>query len=157
MHGIFNNVLKRYCICSRFSRNPRVLVLAPTRELAVQVEKEFMESAPTLSTLCVYGGVPIGGQQRKLQSGVDIAVGTPGRIMDLIERGSLALNEVRYLVLDEADQMLAIGFAEDIEKILENVPTNRQSMLFSATMPSWVSQISRKYLKNPLTIDLVSF
>jgi ATP-dependent RNA helicase DDX21 len=123
----------------------------------MQVEKEFMESAPSLSTLCVYGGVPIGGQQRKLQGGVDIAVGTPGRIMDLIERGSLQLNEVRYLVLDEADQMLAIGFAEDVEKILEYVPSERQSMLFSATMPSWVSQISRKYLKNPLKIDLASF
>eukprot|EP00250_Pteridium_aquilinum_P005217 c15347_g1_i1 orf=588-2879(+) len=139
----------------RFSRNPRVLVLAPTRELAMQVEKEFMESAPNLSTLCVYGGVSIVAQQRKLQRGVDIIVGTPGRVIDLIERGSLGLSEVRYLVLDEADQMLAVGFEEDVEKILDNVPTNRQSMLFSATMPAWVNQLARKYLKNPLRIDLV--
>ena len=133
-----------------------MLVLAPTRELAIQVEKEFMESAPNLSTLCVYGGVSIVGQQRKLQRGVDIVVGTPGRIIDLIERGSLMLNEVSYLVLDEADQMLAIGFAEDVERILESVPTERQSMLFSATMPDWVKKLARKYLRQPLTIDLVS-
>ena len=134
-----------------------MLVLAPTRELAIQVEKEFMESAPNLSTLCVYGGVSIVGQQRKLQRGVDIVVGTPGRIIDLIERGSLILNEVSYLVLDEADQMLAIGFAEDVERILESVPTERQSMLFSATMPDWVKKLARKYLRQPLTIDLVSW
>ncbi|MCO5606247.1 hypothetical protein L7F22_060434 [Adiantum nelumboides] len=139
----------------RYFRHPRVLVLAPTRELAVQVEKEFMESAPQLSTLCVYGGVSIVAQQRKLQKGVDIAVGTPGRVIDLLERGSLVLSEVRYLVLDEADQMLAVGFEEDVEKILDTVPTNRQSMLFSATMPAWVNQLARKYLKNPLRIDLV--
>ena len=133
-----------------------MLVLAPTRELAIQVEKEFMESAPNLSTLCVYGGVSIVGQQRKLQRGVDIVVGTPGRIIDLIEHGSLVLNEVRYLVLDESDQMLAVGFAEDVERILENVPKERQSMLFSATMPDWVKKLARKYLRQPLTIDLVS-
>ena len=111
-----------------------------------------MEPASTLSTLR-----GIAGTTKEVAERVESAVGTPGRIMDLIERGSLQLNEVRYLVLDEADQMLAIGFAEDVEKILENVPSERQSMLFSATMPSWVSQISRKYLKNPLKIDLVSF
>ncbi|KAH7437048.1 hypothetical protein KP509_05G054100 [Ceratopteris richardii] len=136
-------------------RFPRVLVLAPTRELAMQVEKEFTESAPGLTTLCVYGGVSITAQQRKLQRGVDIAVGTPGRVIDLLERGSLVLNEVRFLVLDEADQMLAVGFEEEVERILDNVPANRQSMLFSATMPSWVNQLARKYLKNPLRIDLV--
>ena len=130
-------------------------MLAPTRELAMQVEKEFMESTTNLSTLCVYGGVSIAGQQRKLERGVDIAVGTPGRIIDLIEHGSLVLNEVRYLVLDESDQMLAVGFAEDVERILENVPKERQSMLFSATMPDWVKQLARKHLKKPLTIDLV--
>ena len=107
-----------------------------------------MEPASTLSTLR-----GIAGTTKEVAERVESAVGTPGRIMDLIERGSLQLNEVRYLVLDEADQMLAIGFAEDVEKILENVPSERQSMLFSATMPSWVSQISRKYLKNPLKID----
>jgi ATP-dependent RNA helicase DDX21 len=130
-------------------------VLAPTRELAKQVEREFMESAPMLSTVCVYGGVSITTQQRQLQRGVDIAVGTPGRIIDLIDRRSLNLENVSYLVLDEADQMLAVGFEEDVERILEQMPKQRQSMLFSATMPSWVKKLSRKYLNNPLTIDLV--
>jgi ATP-dependent RNA helicase DDX21 len=131
-------------------------VLAPTRELAKQVEKEFMESAPMLSTICVYGGVPISTQQRQLQRGVDIAVGTPGRIIDLIDRGSLQLQNVCFLVLDEADQMLAVGFEEDVERILETMTHQRQTMLFSATMPPWVKKLSRKYLKNALTIDLVT-
>jgi ATP-dependent RNA helicase DDX21 len=130
-------------------------VLAPTRELAKQVEREFMESAPMLSTICVYGGVSITTQQRQLQRGVDIAVGTPGRIIDLIDRRSLALDHVSYMVLDEADQMLAVGFEEDVERILEQMPGERQSMLFSATMPNWVKRLAKKYLKNPLTIDLV--
>lgn len=142
-------------IVRRAGRSPRALVLAPTRELAKQVEREFMESAPMLSTVCVYGGVSITTQQRQLQRGVDIAVGTPGRIIDLIDRRSLNLENVSYLVLDEADQMLAVGFEEDVERILEQMPKQRQSMLFSATMPAWVKKLSRKYLNNPLTIDLV--
>ncbi|CAM6129401.1 unnamed protein product [Calypogeia fissa] len=139
----------------RSGRSPRALILAPTRELAKQVEREFMESAPSLSTICVYGGVSITAQQRQLQKGVDIAVGTPGRVIDLIDRQSLNLDEIQFLVLDEADQMLAVGFEEDVEKILETVPDERQSFLFSATMPAWVKKLSKKYLNNPLTIDLV--
>ena len=139
----------------RSGRSPRALVLAPTRELAKQVEREFCESAPMLSTVCVYGGVSISIQQRQLDRGVDIAVGTPGRIIDLINRGSLRLEEVHFLVLDEADQMLAVGFEEDVEQILQKLPKKRQSMLFSATMPKWVKELSRKYLSRPLTIDLV--
>ncbi|KAG0606117.1 hypothetical protein M758_9G115200 [Ceratodon purpureus] len=139
----------------RSGRSPRALVLAPTRELAKQVEREFCESAPMLSTVCVYGGVSISTQQRQLDRGVDVAVGTPGRIIDLIDRGSLRLEEVHFLVLDEADQMLAVGFEEDVERILQQLPKKRQSMLFSATMPKWVKELSRKYLNRPLTIDLV--
>lgn len=145
------------CECRRTGRAPRALVLAPTRELAKQVEREFMESAPMLSTICVYGGVSITLQQRQLQRGVDIAVGTPGRIIDLIDRRSLHLEEIRFLVLDEADQMLAVGFEEDVERILEQMPKERQSMLFSATMPTWVKKLSRKYLHDALTIDLVRY
>ena len=88
--------------------------------------------------------------------GVDVVVGTPGRIIDLVNGNSLKLSEVQYLVLDEADQMLAVGFEEDVEVILDKVPTQRQTMLFSATMPGWVKKLSRKYLNNPLTIDLVN-
>ncbi|KAL4202295.1 hypothetical protein AMTRI_Chr02g262990 [Amborella trichopoda] len=136
-------------------RLPRVLVLAPTRELAKQVEKEIKESAPYLSTVCVYGGVSYNIQQNALTRGVDVVVGTPGRIIDLVNGNSLQLGEVQYLVLDEADQMLAVGFEEDVEVILEKLPTGRQSMLFSATMPGWVKKLARKYLDNPMTIDLV--
>lgn len=132
------------------------LVLAPTRELARQVEKEFYESAPTLDTLCVYGGSPISGQMNALDHGVDVVVGTPGRIIDLMKRGALNLSEVQVVVLDEADQMLAVGFEEAVEVILEKLPRNRQSMMFSATMPSWIRKLTQKYLRNPLLIDLVS-
>ncbi|KAL2906844.1 DEAD-box ATP-dependent RNA helicase 3A chloroplastic [Bienertia sinuspersici] len=139
----------------RSGRLPRVLVLAPTRELARQVEKEMKESAPYLSTVCVYGGVSYNAQQSSLSRGVDVVVGTPGRIIDLINSSSLKLGEVEFLVLDEADQMLAVGFEEDVELILEKLPTERQSMLFSATMPGWVKKLSRKHLNSPVTIDLV--
>ncbi|GJX21513.1 DEAD-box ATP-dependent RNA helicase 3, chloroplastic-like protein [Tanacetum coccineum] len=139
----------------RRQRLPRVLVLAPTRELARQVETEIKESAPYLSTVCVYGGVSYSSQQNAISRGVDVVVGTPGRLIDLIGSNSLKLSEVQFLVLDEADQMLAVGFEEDVEHILEKLPAERQSMLFSATMPGWVKKLSRKYLNNPLTIDLV--
>lgn len=132
-----------------------MLVLAPTRELAKQVEKEIKESAPYLNTVCVYGGVSYQLQQNALSRGVDVVVGTPGRLIDLIKSDTLRLDDVKFLVLDEADQMLAIGFEEDVEVILDNVPTVRQSMLFSATMPGWVKKLARKYLNDPLTIDLV--
>ncbi|CAK9325338.1 unnamed protein product [Citrullus colocynthis] len=136
-------------------RNPLALVLAPTRELARQVEKEFEEAAPSLDMICVYGGTPISRQMRQLDYGIDIAVGTPGRLIDLLNRGSLNLSEVKFVVLDEADQMLQVGFQEDVEKILERLPQKRQSMMFSATMPSWIRKLSQNYLTNPLTIDLV--
>uniref|UniRef100_A0A0D9WVE3 RNA helicase n=1 Tax=Leersia perrieri TaxID=77586 RepID=A0A0D9WVE3_9ORYZ len=135
-------------------RNPLAIILAPTRELARQVEKEFKESAP-LDSLCVYGGVPISHQMRVLNYGVDVVVGTPGRIIDLLRRGVLNLSEIQFVVLDEADQMLAVGFDEDVEVIMENLPQNRQSMLFSATMPGWIRKITNKYLKDPVIIDLV--
>ncbi|KAL3725721.1 hypothetical protein ACJRO7_030707 [Eucalyptus globulus] len=139
----------------RRGRLPRFLALAPTRELAKQVEKEIKESAPYLNTVCVYGGVSYVTQQSALSRGVDVVVGTPGRLIDLIKSNSLKLGEVEFLVLDEADQMLAVGFEEDVEMILEKLPSQRQSMLFSATMPGWVKKLARKHLNNPLTIDLV--
>lgn len=135
-------------------RNPLALCLAPTRELACQVDKEFKESC-NLDTLCAYGGTPIQRQMSTLDHGIDILVGTPGRVIDLIKRGALNLSEVQFVVLDEADQMLNVGFADDVETILKNLPLNRQTLMFSATMPKWIIQLTRKYLKNPLTIDLV--
>ncbi|KAJ0807484.1 putative RNA helicase [Helianthus annuus] len=136
-------------------RNPLAIVMAPTRELAKQVEKEFYESAPNLATLCVYGGSPIQRQMSTLDRGVDVIVGTPGRVIDLLKRGALNLSEVQFAVLDEADQMLNVGFAEAVETILEYLPKQRQTMMFSATMPSWIVKLTQKYLKTPLTIDLV--
>ncbi|KAK2982150.1 hypothetical protein RJ640_028721 [Escallonia rubra] len=136
-------------------RNPQALVLAPTRELARQVEKEFQDSAHSVETLCVYGGVPIQRQMSSLDHGVDVVVGTPGRVIDLIKRGALVLSEVKFLVLDEADQMLNVGFADDVETILENLPRKRQTMMFSATMPNWIRKLTEKYLNSPLVIDLV--
>ncbi|XP_057956639.1 DEAD-box ATP-dependent RNA helicase 53, mitochondrial-like [Malania oleifera] len=136
-------------------RYPLALIMAPTRELARQVEKEFYESAPNLSTICIYGGTPISRQMSQLDYGVDVVVGTPGRIIDLVKRGALNLSEVQFVVLDEADQMLNVGFQEDVEVILDKLPQNRQSMMFSATMPNWIKNLSMRYLKNPLMIDLV--
>lgn len=136
-------------------RAPKCLVLAPTRELAKQVEREILETAPNLGTACVYGGAPMGAQANLLARGVDVVVGTPGRLIDCIARGLLRVDEVSFLVLDEADQMLADGFEEEVEKILEGLPPKRQTMLFSATMPDWVRKLSRRYLDNPVIIDLV--
>jgi hypothetical protein len=93
---------------------------------------------------------------RALNYGADIVVGTPGRVIDLLRRGVLNLSQIQLVVLDESDQMLALGFDEDVEVIMEQLPQNRQSMLFSATMPSWIRKISNKYLKDPVIIDLVS-
>uniref|UniRef100_A0A0E0MPH4 RNA helicase n=1 Tax=Oryza punctata TaxID=4537 RepID=A0A0E0MPH4_ORYPU len=133
---------------------PLAIVLAPTRELAKQVEREFSDSS-NVETICVYGGTPISQQIRQLNYGVDVVIGTPGRVIDLLKRGALNLSEVRFVVLDEADQMLSVGFDEDVEIILERVPPQRQTLMFSATMPTWIRKLTQKYLKSPVTIDLV--
>lgn len=100
-------------------------------------------------------GVPISQQMRDISRGADIVVGTPGRIMDLQARGALDLSAVDFAILDEADQMLDIGFADDVEKILSEAPKERQTMLFSATMPTWVKKLTRKHQRDPLVVDLV--
>ncbi|CAL4891005.1 unnamed protein product [Urochloa decumbens] len=133
---------------------PLAIALAPTRELAKQVEREFLESSP-LETLCVYGGSPINQQIRKLSYGVDVVIGTPGRVIDLLKRGALCLAEIRFVVLDEADQMLSVGFDQDVETILQQVPQQRQTLMFSATMPTWIRKLTQKYLNNPVVVDLV--
>ncbi|KAG1334640.1 DEAD-box ATP-dependent RNA helicase 53, mitochondrial [Cocos nucifera] len=152
---ILDNII-RHQSQHRRKQVPSALILAPTRELARQVQREFKASAPSLSSTCLYGGIPIMNQVRSLRLGMDVVVGTPGRIIDLVQRGALDLSEVKFVVLDEADQMLAIGFQEDVESILSYLPARKQCMLFSATMPSWVNVLSRKYLNNPLVIDLVA-
>ena len=128
-------------------RVPRVLVLAPTRELALQTAKEFETLGQHLATLCVYGGTPYSPQETALYRGVDIIVGTPGRVKDLMDRNKLKLVNLEYVVLDEADEMLNIGFADAVEEILSKVPADKehQTLLFSATLPTWVGNIAKKY------------
>ncbi|KAK9807696.1 hypothetical protein WJX72_006359 [[Myrmecia] bisecta] len=139
----------------RRGRAPRCIVLAPTRELAKQVEREFQASGPGLTVGCYYGGVPIEQQKRDLRSGLDVVVGTPGRIIDLINRGDMDLSKIQYVILDEADQMLNDGFEEEVEDILTNVPEQRQTLMFSATMPQWVKKLTRRFQKDPVLVDLV--
>ena len=136
---------------------PQALVLAPTRELALQVCAAFESYAahlPEVHLLPVYGGQAYGQQLSALRRGVDIVVGTPGRIMDHMKRGSLDLSQIKYLVLDEADEMLKMGFAEDVETILADTPNEKQVALFSATMPAQIRRISQQYLNNPNEIKL---
>ncbi len=130
-------------------RSPQALVLAPTRELALQVCEAFQTYAgrlPGVHVLPVYGGQGYGVQLSALARGVHVVVGTPGRIMDHLEKGTLDLSELRFLVLDEADEMLNMGFAEDVETILAGTPSDKQVALFSATMPPAIRKLSKKYL-----------
>lgn len=130
---------------------PQVLVLTPTRELAVQVAEAFHSYSKyqRIAVLPVYGGQPIDRQLRALSRGVQVIVGTPGRLLDHIRRGTLHLDQVRTVVLDEADEMLDMGFIEDIEAILRETPTARQTALFSATMPGPIAELAHRYLHNP--------
>lgn len=138
-------------------KSPQALVLAPTRELALQVCEAFEKYAANLKgvhVLPVYGGQGYGVQLSALRRGVHIVVGTPGRIMDHLDKGTLDLSELKYLVLDEADEMLKMGFAEDVETILADTPDDKQVALFSATMPAAIRRISSQYLKDPEVITV---
>ena len=136
--------------------HPQGLVLAPTRELAIQVAEAIhsLGRHKEVRILPVYGGQPIDRQLRVLQRGTDIVVGTPGRIMDHLRRGTLSLDNIHMVVLDEADVMLDMGFIEDMEFILQHAPAERQTALFSATMPQRIVAMARRYLKNPRHISL---
>ena len=136
-------------------RSPQALVLVPTRELAVQVRDEFVKLAHGRRTqiAAVYGGTPLRKQLEKLRRGVDVVVGTPGRVLDHLARGSLNLDHLRFVVLDEADRMLDIGFRPDIEKILRRVPSERQTLLLSATVPPPVERLARRYMREPESMN----
>ena len=140
----------------RRGKHPVALVLVPTRELAMQVAEAFERYGARLDArvLAVYGGAPIGPQLRVLDRGVDVVVATPGRAIDHLGRGSLSLDDVRIAVLDEADEMLDMGFAEDIEAILAQSPPNRQTVLFSATMPPRTAAIARQHLRDPVRLRI---
>ena len=135
---------------------PDALVLVPTRELAVQVSEALHKYGRALGArvLPVYGGAPIGRQLRSLESGVDVVVATPGRALDLVQRGSLQLGQVGTVVLDEADEMLDMGFAEDLDAILDETPETRQTVLFSATMPRRLDALARRHLRDPVRITI---
>lgn len=137
--------------------HPQALVLAPTRELCVQITKDlnnFGSNLPGFSTVAVYGGASIQDQIRTIKKGVQIVVATPGRLIDLIDRNALDIRRVDFVVLDEADEMLNMGFKEDIDYILSNTPDHRNTWLFSATMPKEVRTISKKYMKDPIELSV---
>jgi ATP-dependent RNA helicase DeaD len=138
-------------------QKPQALVLAPTRELALQVCEAFERYASHLrgvNVLPIYGGQGYGTQLSALRRGVHVVVGTPGRIMDHLVKGTLDLSELKFLVLDEADEMLKMGFAEDVETILADTPADKQVALFSATMPAQIRRISQQYLRDPQEITV---
>lgn len=140
---------------SRGPRVPQALILTPTRELAVQVENEFKRLADNrdIKSCCVYGGRPIKQQINRLNAGCDVVVGTPGRVIDHLERRTLDVRHVWFVVLDEADRMLDIGFRPDIEKILRKCPEDRQTLLLSATLPPPIVQLAKRYMYRPKAVD----
>ncbi|MDH5408672.1 MAG: DEAD/DEAH box helicase [Gammaproteobacteria bacterium] len=138
-------------------RNPQVLVLAPTRELAIQVAEAFQKYAAHMKgfhVLPIYGGTDYGRQIQALKRGVHVVVGTPGRVMDHMRKGTLKLDDLQALVLDEADEMLRMGFIDDVEWVLEQTPDTRQIALFSATMPPVIRKIAKKHLNDPAEITV---
>jgi ATP-dependent RNA helicase DeaD len=135
---------------------PQAIVLAPTRELVIQVGDEARKLAPSRNCkiVAIYGGQRLGTQISAMRQGFNIAVGTPGRVLDHLARGTLQLNRVRYVVLDEADRMLDIGFRPDIERILRRCPSQRQTLLLSATMPAPVLKLAQRYMRDPVHVNL---
>jgi ATP-dependent RNA helicase DeaD len=140
-------------------KTPQILVLTPTRELAIQVAEAMQgygRHMKNFHVLPVYGGQSMGIQLRQLQRSPQVIVGTPGRILDLIRRGKLPLEDLKALVLDEADEMLRMGFIDDVETILKETPENRQVALFSATMPKPIHRVAQRYLKDPVDVHIQS-
>ena len=138
-------------------RFPQALIVCPTRELCMQIVKEielFKKHMKGISVVAVYGGASIGLQIRDLKRGVQIVVATPGRLIDLIERKAINLDQIKYVVLDEADEMLNMGFKDDIEFILQNTPQRESTWLFSATMPPEIRKVSKKYMKEPFEVTV---
>lgn len=136
---------------------PQALVVCPTRELCLQIVNEvelFKKFIPAMHVVAVYGGTSIGAQIRDLKRGVQIVVATPGRLIDLIERKAINLEQIQYVVLDEADEMLNMGFQDDIEFILQNTPNRQSTWLFSATMPPEIKRVSKKYMQQPVEITV---
>lgn len=138
------------------TRSVKALIVTPTRELAIQIDECFSDFAvfSNLKHTVVYGGVNQNPQVDRLKSGVDILIATPGRLLDLVQQGVLVLNNVRYLVLDEADRMLDMGFVHDIRKIIALLPKKRQTMLFSATMPEAITKLAQSFMYQPVKVEV---
>ena len=137
-------------------KSVQAIILSPTRELAMQICKDFESFSkyiPDFKIVAVYGGASIGPQLATLKKGVQVVVGTPGRTLDLIKRKALKISNIRWLVLDEADEMLNMGFRDELDAILENTPQTKQTLLFSATMPDGVRRIAQNYLNNPVELS----
>ncbi|MDD4600108.1 DEAD-box ATP-dependent RNA helicase CshA [bioreactor metagenome] len=145
-------------IIGHFTEKPQGIVLTPTRELAIQVAEELNKIAQytDVQTLPIYGGQDIGRQIKALKKRPQIIVATPGRLMDHMDRRTIRLDDIKFVVLDEADEMLNMGFIEDIEKILKDIPEKRQTLLFSATMPRAIQLLSQRFLKDPALISIQS-
>ena len=144
-------------LVSAEAKFPQALIVCPTRELCMQIVKEvelFKKHMRGISVVAVYGGTSISMQIRDLKRGVQIVVATPGRLIDLIERKAIDLEQIKYVVLDEADEMLNMGFRDDIEFILKNTPKRESTWLFSATMPPEVKQVSKRYMKSPIEVTV---
>lgn len=142
-----------------YSNDIQALILSPTRELAIQIVgdlKEFSKHMKGINVVAVYGGASISMQIKDLRRGAQIVVGTPGRVLDMINKGALKLQAIKYLVLDEADEMLNMGFKEDLDFILSGTPAEKQTLLFSATMPTEIARISKRYMNNPEEITMGS-
>lgn len=140
-------------------REPQALILAPTRELALQVATAFESYAtqmPSVSVVAIYGGAPMGPQLKAIRQGAQVIVATPGRLVDHLGRNEALLSTIRYLVLDEADEMLKLGFMDDLEQIFQAMPESRQSVLFSATLPHSIRAIAEKYLRDPQHVKIAA-
>ncbi|MGD8732306.1 MAG: DEAD/DEAH box helicase [Anaerolineales bacterium] len=146
----------QHMLKGKASKNPRMVVLAPTRELAVQIAEEAndLSKHTHLRVLAVYGGTSIRDQSQDLRRGVDLIVATPGRLLDQMRRGNISFKNLQILVLDEADRMLDMGFIPDIEEIVQRMPKKRQTMLFSATMPQAIVSLTYQFLDDPVRVEI---
>ncbi|PLR79498.1 RNA helicase [Bacillus canaveralius] len=139
-------------------KKPQALILTPTRELAVQVRENITNIGrfKRIKAMAVYGKEPFAKQKEELKQKTHVVVGTPGRVMDHIERGTLVLDKIKYLIIDEADEMLNMGFIDDVEAIIKEIPSSRVTMVFSATLPKDVENLCHKYMKNPINIEIAA-
>ena len=141
---------------ARMNASCRMLVMSPTRELAAQIAENMRGYAKylNLSVQCIFGGVPVGKQARALAGGVDILVATPGRLLDLIDQRALTLRNVEIFVLDEADQMMDLGFIVPLKRVANMLPKERQSLFFSATMPKAIADLGKQFISNPVRVEV---